>query len=78
MGVPRQINNLIRTSTHAPQVPSSGSINECQACLGTKALWNSLQTDHLIGISAHASQRPMVTHTGMDTVGYGPHGLWCH
>ncbi|GFV67022.1 hypothetical protein TNCV_357081 [Trichonephila clavipes] len=27
------------------------------------------QTDHLIGTTAHAPQRPMVTHTGMDTVG---------
>ncbi|GFV81119.1 hypothetical protein TNCV_2271031 [Trichonephila clavipes] len=39
----------------------SGSINEYQACLGTKTLGVSLQTDHLIGTSAHAPQRPMVS-----------------
>ncbi|GFW51836.1 hypothetical protein TNCV_1187681 [Trichonephila clavipes] len=27
----------------------------------------SLQTDHLIGTSAHAPQRPMATYTGMGT-----------
>ncbi|GFV18725.1 transposable element Tcb2 transposase [Trichonephila clavipes] len=32
-------------------------------------------TDHLYGTSAHAPQRPMVTYTGMVTVGSGPHGL---
>ncbi|GFW53125.1 hypothetical protein TNCV_3293731 [Trichonephila clavipes] len=37
----------------------SGSINEYQACLGTKTLRVSLQTDHLIETSAHAPQRPM-------------------
>ncbi|GFV87306.1 hypothetical protein TNCV_4032781 [Trichonephila clavipes] len=44
--------------------PFSGSINEYQACLGTKTLEVSLQTDHLIGTSAHAPQRPMVPYTG--------------
>ncbi|GFS84479.1 putative DD41D transposase [Trichonephila clavipes] len=33
------------------------------------------RTDHLIGTSAHASQRPMATYTGMGTVGPGPSGL---
>ncbi|GFW34478.1 hypothetical protein TNCV_500961 [Trichonephila clavipes] len=35
----------------------------------------SLQTDHLIGTSAHAPQHPMVMYIGMGTVGPGPHGL---
>ncbi|GFT67512.1 hypothetical protein TNCV_2361151 [Trichonephila clavipes] len=35
-------------------------------------------TDHLIGTSAHGPQRPMVTHTGMGTVGPSPHGLLSH
>ncbi|GFX41215.1 hypothetical protein TNCV_2219131 [Trichonephila clavipes] len=55
--------------------PFSGSINEIQACLGTKTLWILLQTDHLIGTSVHAPQRPMVTYTGMGTVAPVPHGL---
>ncbi|GFV22179.1 hypothetical protein TNCV_2674211 [Trichonephila clavipes] len=32
-------------------------------------------TDHLIGTSAHTPPRPMVTYTGMGTVGPSPHGL---
>ncbi|GFV02427.1 retrovirus-related Pol polyprotein from transposon 17.6 [Trichonephila clavipes] len=48
----------------------SGSINEYQACWGV-----SLQTDYLIGTSAHAPHRPMVTYTGMGTVDPGPHEL---
>ncbi|GFX39099.1 transposable element Tcb1 transposase [Trichonephila clavipes] len=35
-------------------------------------------TDHLIGTSARASQRPMVTYTGMGIVGPGSHGLLRH
>ncbi|GFU32951.1 hypothetical protein TNCV_4155411 [Trichonephila clavipes] len=35
----------------------------------------SLQTDHLIGTSAHAPQRQMVMYPGMGTIGPGPHGL---
>ncbi|GFU79995.1 transposable element Tcb2 transposase [Trichonephila clavipes] len=31
--------------------------------------------DHLIGTSAHAPQRQMVSYTGMGTVGPDPHGL---
>ncbi|GFX61018.1 hypothetical protein TNCV_2366961 [Trichonephila clavipes] len=54
---------------------SIGSINEYQACFGSKTLGVSLQTDHLIGTSAHTPQRPMVTYTGMGTVGPGQHGL---
>ncbi|GFS77923.1 uncharacterized protein TNCV_2028051 [Trichonephila clavipes] len=57
---------------------SSGSINEYQACLGTLTLGVSLQTDHQIETSAHASQRTMVTYTGMNTVDPGPHGLLRH
>ncbi|GFV62986.1 putative LOC100569746 [Trichonephila clavipes] len=41
--------------------PFSGSINEYQACLETKTLGVSLQTDHLIVTSAHVPQRPMGT-----------------
>ncbi|GFV74946.1 hypothetical protein TNCV_1041841 [Trichonephila clavipes] len=50
----------------------SGSIKEYQACLGTKTLRVSLQTDLLNGTSAAAPQCPMVTYTEMDTVGAGP------
>ncbi|GFX83336.1 hypothetical protein TNCV_908541 [Trichonephila clavipes] len=56
-------------------VYAHGSIKEYQACLETTLVGDSLQTDHLIGTSAHAPQRPMVTYTGRDTVGPGPHGL---
>ncbi|GFV48167.1 hypothetical protein TNCV_3554461 [Trichonephila clavipes] len=52
-----------------------GSIKEYQACLGTKTQGVSLQTVHMIGTSAYAPQRPMVTYTGMGTVGIGLHGL---
>ncbi|GFW42222.1 hypothetical protein TNCV_1206781 [Trichonephila clavipes] len=38
----------------------------------------SLQTNHLIGTSTHAPQRPMVMYTGMSTVGPGPYGLLHH
>ncbi|GFS97320.1 hypothetical protein TNCV_1824811 [Trichonephila clavipes] len=38
----------------------------------------SLQTDHLIGTSAHAPQGTMVTYTGMGLLGPGPHGLLRH
>ncbi|PRD36885.1 UNVERIFIED_CONTAM: Tbx20 [Trichonephila clavipes] len=41
--------------------PFSGSIKEYQACLGTKTQGVSLQTVHMIGTSAYAPQRPMVT-----------------
>ncbi|GFS85842.1 hypothetical protein TNCV_2973771 [Trichonephila clavipes] len=58
--------------------PFSRSINEYQACLGTKTLEVSLQTDHLIGTSARAPQHPMVTYTEMGTVGPDPHGLLRH
>ncbi|GFW61296.1 hypothetical protein TNCV_3378111 [Trichonephila clavipes] len=37
----------------------------------------SLQTNHLIGTSAHTPQRPMVTYAEMGT-GLGPHGLLRH
>ncbi|GFV68174.1 hypothetical protein TNCV_1874561 [Trichonephila clavipes] len=40
-----------------------------------KTLGASLQTDDLIGTFAHAPQRPMVTYTGMGTV--GPSLLGC-
>ncbi|GFX64692.1 hypothetical protein TNCV_4681681 [Trichonephila clavipes] len=53
----------------------SGSINEYLACFGTKTLGGLLQTDHLIGTSAHVPQRPKVTYTGMGTLGPDPHGL---
>ncbi|GFV41720.1 hypothetical protein TNCV_3628711 [Trichonephila clavipes] len=36
------------------------------------------KTDHLIGTSSPASQRPMVTYTGMGTVGPGLQGLLRH
>ncbi|GFS70606.1 hypothetical protein TNCV_520171, partial [Trichonephila clavipes] len=32
-------------------------------------------TDHQIGTSVHAPQRPMVTYIGMGIVVPGPHGL---
>ncbi|GFX75330.1 hypothetical protein TNCV_3043521 [Trichonephila clavipes] len=51
--------------------PFNGSIN---FAWGLK-IGVSLQTDHLIGMSAHAPQRQMVTYTEMGTVGLGPHGL---
>ncbi|GFV63094.1 hypothetical protein TNCV_2461671 [Trichonephila clavipes] len=35
-------------------------------------------TDHQIGTSVHAPQRPMVTYNGMRIVDPGPHGLLCH
>ncbi|GFT31044.1 hypothetical protein TNCV_1684001 [Trichonephila clavipes] len=54
-----------------------GSINEYQACLGSLTLKVSLQTDHQIGTSVHAPQRPMVTCIMMGTVVPGPHGLLC-
>ncbi|GFU24270.1 hypothetical protein TNCV_3395901 [Trichonephila clavipes] len=54
-----------------------GSINEYQACLGSQPLKVSLQTDHQIGTSVHAPQRPMVTCIMMGTVVPGPHGLLC-
>ncbi|GFU47218.1 hypothetical protein TNCV_3000251 [Trichonephila clavipes] len=38
----------------------------------------SLQTDHMNWNSAHAPQRPMVTYTGMATVGPGSHVLLSH
>ncbi|GFV96900.1 hypothetical protein TNCV_4351131 [Trichonephila clavipes] len=41
--------------------------------LRTAALKDHL-TDHLIGTSTHASQGPMVTYTGMGTVGPDPQG----
>ncbi|GFX39051.1 hypothetical protein TNCV_3426371 [Trichonephila clavipes] len=47
----------------------SGSINEYQSLLGDLTLEVSLQTDPLIGTSAHAPQRPTITYTGMGTVG---------
>ncbi|GFX72613.1 hypothetical protein TNCV_4062091 [Trichonephila clavipes] len=56
----------------------SGSINEYQACLVTYTLGISLQADHLIWTSAHAPQRPMVSFTGMGTVGLGLYGLLRH
>ncbi|GFX23090.1 hypothetical protein TNCV_2932541 [Trichonephila clavipes] len=54
-----------------------GSIIEYQACFGSQALKVSLQTDHQIGTSVHAPQRPMVTCIMMSTVVPGPHGLLC-
>ncbi|GFV65819.1 hypothetical protein TNCV_746721, partial [Trichonephila clavipes] len=54
-----------------------GSINEYQACFGSKTLKVSLQTDHQIGTSVHAPQHPMVTCIMMGTVVPGPHGLLC-
>ncbi|GFW61329.1 hypothetical protein TNCV_4136471 [Trichonephila clavipes] len=39
---------------------------------------NNSQTDHLIGTSAHALQRPMVTYTEMAIEGHDPHGLLRH
>ncbi|GFX42784.1 hypothetical protein TNCV_2930771 [Trichonephila clavipes] len=38
----------------------------------------SLQSDHLIGTSAHAPQRPIVTYTGMGSVDPDPRGLLHH
>ncbi|GFS96036.1 transposable element Tcb1 transposase [Trichonephila clavipes] len=37
-----------------------------------------IMTDHLIGTTVHAPQRPMVTCIMMGTVVPGPHGLMCH
>ncbi|GFY30134.1 hypothetical protein TNCV_4074471 [Trichonephila clavipes] len=34
-----------------------------------------IRIDHLIGASAHAPQRPMVTYNEMGTAGLGTHGL---
>ncbi|GFS62413.1 hypothetical protein TNCV_1262171 [Trichonephila clavipes] len=56
----------------------SGSINEYQDCLETWTLGVSLQTDYLIGTSAHPPQLQIVTCTGMCTVGPGPYGLLRH
>ncbi|GFW67023.1 hypothetical protein TNCV_4689081 [Trichonephila clavipes] len=41
-------------------------------------LYGGPLTDHLIGTSAHVPKRPMVTYTGMGTVGPGPHELLRH
>ncbi|GFX22941.1 hypothetical protein TNCV_2086491 [Trichonephila clavipes] len=54
-----------------------GSINEYQASFGSSTLKVSLQTDHQIGTSLHAPQRPMVTCMMMGTVVPDPHGLLC-
>ncbi|GFY11018.1 uncharacterized protein TNCV_2201261 [Trichonephila clavipes] len=54
-----------------------GSINEYQACFGSKTLKVSLQTDHQIRTSVHAPQRPMVTCIRMGTVVPRPHGMLC-
>ncbi|GFT62138.1 hypothetical protein TNCV_639841 [Trichonephila clavipes] len=53
----------------------NGSINEYQTILGTSTQGVSLQTAYLIGISDHASQRPIVTCTGKSTEGPGLHKL---
>ncbi|GFT46916.1 hypothetical protein TNCV_1720351 [Trichonephila clavipes] len=55
-----------------------GSINEYQACFGSQTLKVSLQTDHQIGTSVPAPQRPMVTCIMMGAVVPGPHGLLLH
>ncbi|GFV44888.1 hypothetical protein TNCV_4966421 [Trichonephila clavipes] len=39
--------------------------------------WFLLQTDHLIGTSSNAPQRPLVTYTEMGTVGLGSHMGCC-
>ncbi|GFU89661.1 DBH-like monooxygenase protein 1 [Trichonephila clavipes] len=51
--------------------------NQMKIDKSTLTYWDVLSpnTDHLIGISAHTPQRPMVTYTEMGTVGFGPHGL---
>ncbi|GFT07713.1 transposable element Tcb1 transposase [Trichonephila clavipes] len=48
--------------------------------LPQKLLDNIVQSmiDHLIGTSVHAPQLPMITYTGMGTVGPDPHGLLRH
>ncbi|GFU07609.1 hypothetical protein TNCV_2225751 [Trichonephila clavipes] len=46
--------------------------------IGHRILGVSVQTDHLIGTSAHALQRQFVTYTGMGTVSPGPHELLRH
>ncbi|GFV62633.1 hypothetical protein TNCV_2528581 [Trichonephila clavipes] len=52
-----------------------GSINEYQVCFGSQTLKVFLQTDHQIGTSVHAPQRPMVTCIMMGTVVPGPHWI---
>ncbi|GFY22480.1 hypothetical protein TNCV_2177411 [Trichonephila clavipes] len=42
-----------------------------------KRIATSTKTDHQIGTSVHAPQRPMVTCIMMGTVVPGPHGLLC-
>ncbi|GFY29041.1 hypothetical protein TNCV_4721691 [Trichonephila clavipes] len=71
------INGLIKVDSafHPRYI---GSINEYQASLGSKTQKVSLQTDHQIGTSVYAPQRPMVTCIRMGTVVPGPHGLLCH
>ncbi|GFS50019.1 integrase catalytic domain-containing protein [Trichonephila clavipes] len=65
--------------------PLSNSLN-CEKCLLAhlpgmfrlpKFSYNR-RTDHQIGTSAHAPQRPMVPYTGMGNVGPDPHGLLHH
>ncbi|GFX26324.1 hypothetical protein TNCV_949221 [Trichonephila clavipes] len=53
---------------------SSGSVSRFH----TTGSGSVPETDQLFGTSAQAPQRPMVTYTGMDRVGPGPHGLLRH
>ncbi|GFS58256.1 hypothetical protein TNCV_4916511 [Trichonephila clavipes] len=67
--------NGLRKVDSAFHPRSIGSMNEYQACFGSKTLKVSLQTDHQIGTSVRVPQRPMVTCIMMGTVVPGPHGL---
>ncbi|GFS93438.1 uncharacterized protein TNCV_2628211 [Trichonephila clavipes] len=69
------------------QVPDSCSIclstmhwaekTQCGHTFHLRCLLRHLDTDHQIGTSVHAPQRPMVTCIMMGTVVPGPHGLLC-
>ncbi|GFV99658.1 hypothetical protein TNCV_5080201 [Trichonephila clavipes] len=59
-------------------LPKATQLGRPQARLRTSTLGVSLQTDSLIGTSAHAPQRPVVTYTCMGTVDLGSHGLLRH
>ncbi|GFV56323.1 hypothetical protein TNCV_2643701 [Trichonephila clavipes] len=56
----------------------SGDSNSVYVVFGLQITMPWIPTDHQIGTSAHAPQRPMVTCIMMGTVVPGPHGLLCH
>ncbi|GFS47780.1 hypothetical protein TNCV_3597941 [Trichonephila clavipes] len=65
-------------STQAFISPALGRKNVYRACFITQTLEVLLQTDHLIGTSAHAPQCRMVPYTERVTVGPDLHGLLYH